>query len=42
MEDIGTVYLAVEETGTGRVAWLTLSNPNKRNALSPGVAAVTQ
>jgi enoyl-CoA hydratase/carnithine racemase len=37
--DSGTVDLAVEETGDGRVAWLTLSNPPKLNALSPGVVA---
>ncbi len=41
MEDIGpdsgTVDLAVEETGKGRVARLVLSNPEKLNALSPGV-----
>jgi len=35
VEDIGTVDLAVEETAAGRVAWLTLSNPRKLNALSP-------
>lgn len=39
MEDIGTVDLAVEETAGGRVARLTLSNPAKLNALSPGVVA---
>jgi len=37
--DEGTVYLAVEEAEKGRVAWLTLSNPHKLNALSPGVVA---
>ena len=42
VEDIGTVGVAVEETARGRVAWLTLSNPPKLNALSPGlVAALT-
>ena len=39
MEDIGTVDLTVEETAQGRVAWLTLSNLKKLNALSPGVVA---
>jgi len=39
VEDIGTVDLVLEETTSGRVAWLTLSNPNKLNALSPGVVA---
>jgi enoyl-CoA hydratase/carnithine racemase len=37
--DSGTVDLAVEETGKGRVARLVLSNPEKLNALSPGVVA---
>ena len=39
MKDIGTVDLALEETAKGRVARLTLSNPAKLNALSPGVVA---
>jgi enoyl-CoA hydratase len=39
MDDIGTVELAVSETPKGRVARLTLSNPSKLNALSPGVVA---
>ncbi len=41
MEDIGpdsgTVEASVEETATGRVARLVLSNPRKLNAISPGV-----
>jgi enoyl-CoA hydratase/carnithine racemase len=33
--DIGTVEQRLEETPRGRVAWLSLSNPQKLNALSP-------
>ncbi len=39
MQDAGTVELGIEERAQGRVARLTLSNPARLNALSPGVAA---
>jgi enoyl-CoA hydratase/carnithine racemase len=39
VEDIGTVELEVEETAKGRIARLTLSNPAKLNAISPGVVS---
>jgi enoyl-CoA hydratase/carnithine racemase len=39
MDDAGTVDLAIEERAGGRVARLTLSNPRKLNALSPGLIA---
>jgi len=39
VEDIGTVELEVEKTAKGRIARLTLSNPAKLNAISPGVVA---
>lgn len=37
MADIGTVEQNLEETPLGRVAWLTLSNPKKLNALNPAL-----
>lgn len=39
MGDIGGVGLKVEEMDAGRVAWLSLSNPKKVNALSVAVIA---
>ncbi len=37
MADIGTVEQKLEETPLGRVAWLTLSNSKKLNALNPAL-----
>jgi len=43
VEDIGTVEVSIDETANGRVARLTLSNPKKLNAVSPGlIAALTE